>query len=213
MGGHANGEPVLEATFDAVWHVKALAGDRQAITQLARAATNPLYRFCLYRVGSNHHYCEDVVQETLIKAIAKLEDYQPNRAGDDIFPWLTGLARNEIRRALVTEKRAESLDSLWAHMDQDMRHVLEQIDRLPLSSEVLERDETREMVNATMSQLPPGYRAALEAKYVDNRTVRQIAVERSTTDKAVESQLTRARQAFRETFLVLAKNLQLEFNR
>ncbi|MDA1165033.1 MAG: sigma-70 family RNA polymerase sigma factor, partial [Planctomycetota bacterium] len=163
----------MEATFDAVWHVKALAGDRQAVTQFARAATDPLYRFCLYRVGSNRHLCEDVVQETLVQAIVRLADYQPQRANNDIFPWLAGLARNEIRRAVANEKRAGSLETLWARMDEDMRHVLETLDRMPLSSEMLERDETREMVNATMSQLPAAYRAALEAKYVDNRTVRQ----------------------------------------
>ena len=80
----------------------------------------------------------------------------------------------------------------------------------PVAADVLEREETREMVNATMSQLPPHYREALEAKYIQRQTVRQIAAHRATSDKAVESLLTRARQAFRETFLALAQSLNTE---
>ena len=65
------------------------------------------------------------------------------------------------------------------------------------------------MVNAAMSQLPPRYGEALEAKYLHGRTVRQIAQLWRTSEKAVESVLGRARAAFRATFLALAKNLNV----
>jgi DNA-directed RNA polymerase specialized sigma24 family protein len=66
------------------------------------------------------------------------------------------------------------------------------------------------MVNATMSQLPPQYRSALEAKYVQGQSVRDMAAAARTSEKAVESQLSRAREAFRATFLSLARNLNAE---
>ena len=53
-------------------------------------------------------------------------------------------------------------------------------------------------------------REALEAKYVDHHSVREIAANRATSDKAVESLLTRAREAFRRTFLALAQSLNTE---
>ena len=59
-------------------------------------------------------------------------------------------------------------------------------------------------------QLPPSYREALEAKYVAGKSVREIAALWQVTEKAVESQLTRARQAFRTAFLALARNLGTE---
>ncbi len=74
----------------------------------------------------------------------------------------------------------------------------------------MQREETRALVNATMAQLPPHYRQALEAKYVDGQSVRAIAADAGNTEKAVESLLGRARQAFREAFLVLTRNLELE---
>ena len=54
------------------------------------------------------------------------------------------------------------------------------------------------MVGATMSQLPPHYRKALEAKYVNGASVQQIAADCGLSEKAVESQLMRAVKAFRE---------------
>ena len=61
-----------------------------------------------------------------------------------------------------------------------------------------------------MSQLPSHYREALEAKYVSGQSVRTIAQTLSMSEKAVESQLTRARKAFRATFLAMARSLNSE---
>lgn len=123
---------------------------------------------------------------------------------------MAGLARNEIRRALSHEPATCSLEVLWARMDEDLRTIFRGLESSPLADDILVRDETREMVNATMSQLPQHYREALEAKYVSLRSVREIAAASSTSEKSIESLLTRARQAFRETFLALARNLNTE---
>jgi len=200
----------LQPTFDDTWHRAALAGEAEAIERLARGALEPLYRFCLYRVGRNRHLCEEVVQETLVRAIGQLDRYEPARARGDIFAWLTGLARNEIRRALAREKETASLESLWAKMDRELRGVYARLDSQPFDDDVIRREETREMVGATMSQLPAGYREALEAKYVAGKSVRDMAADWSTSEKTIESRLARARKAFRATFVALARNLSLE---
>ncbi|MCA9207409.1 MAG: sigma-70 family RNA polymerase sigma factor [Planctomycetales bacterium] len=92
-------------------------------------------------------------------------------------------------------------------MDQRLARVYAALDRELIEEDVLRCEETRQMVNATMSQLPSHYREALELKYVAGHSVRQIATARAMTEKAVESLLTRARQAFRETFLTLSQSL------
>jgi DNA-directed RNA polymerase specialized sigma24 family protein len=120
------------------------------------------------------------------------------------------LARNEIRRVLAQQSASASLESLWARMDDDLRSIFMRLESEPLEEVILQREETREMVNATMSQLPERYRDALEAKYVLRQSVRDIAAHRSTTEKAIESLLSRARQAFRESFVALARNLNNE---
>jgi len=152
-----------------------LAGDPEAIDAFAQATLEPPYRFCLYRVGRNRHVCEEVVQETLCRAILELDKYEPVRAGCNIFPWLVGLARNEIQRALARERTAAALQGAWAKIDEELRAVDARLESEPFSDELVERDQTRQMVNATMSQLPSHYREALEAKYVAGKSVRQIA--------------------------------------
>jgi RNA polymerase sigma-70 factor (ECF subfamily) len=198
----------VQPIFDARWRAQALAGHAGAVQALADAVLQPLFGFCFYRVGRNRHLCEEVVQETLVRALRDLEHYEPTRSGNNIFPWLTGLARNEIQRALAHEKHAVSLEILWARMDHDLQALFARLECEPFGDEVLRREETCELVNATMAQLPPHYRDALEAKYVAGKSVRDIADLLNVSEKAVESQLTRARKAFRATFLALCRNLE-----
>ena len=199
----------MQATFDSAWRRRALAGKPEAVQALADAALLPLFRFCFHRVGGNRHLCEEVVQETLLRALRDLDAYDPSRCGNNIFPWLTGLARNEIHRILGREKNAVSLEQLWARLDCDLRGILTRLESQEFPDSLLERQETRALVNATMAQLPPHYRQALEAKYVDGQSVRDIATDGRQTEKAIESLLGRARQAFRESFMALTHNLDL----
>ena len=197
-------------TFDLAWRRRALAADPAAIEALTDAATGPLYRFCLYRLARNRHLCEEVVQDTLVFAIRNLRDYDPTRSSNNIFPWLIGIARNQIHKALSLKENAVSLEALWDAMDRQLLTVYARLDSQPFDDELLQRQETVEMVNMTMSQLPAHYRQALEAKYVQRRSVREIASAGKTSEKAVESLLTRARAAFRATFLALSRNLKIE---
>jgi RNA polymerase sigma factor (sigma-70 family) len=119
------------------------------------------------------------------------------------------LARNEIHRVLGRERAAVSLETLWAKMDRELLTLYDQLDSEPFGQELLEREETRDLVNITMAQLPAHYREALEAKYVNGQSVRDLAAIWSLSEKAVESQLTRARKAFRATFLALSHNLEV----
>jgi len=200
----------LQPTYDASWRRDALAGKDGAVQRLADEALRPLYRFCLYRVGRNHHVCEEVVQETLLRAIRRLKQYDPKRSGGNVFPWLTGLARNEIRRALSRERSVADLERFWAKMDDQLLSLYAMLESEPFGRDLLVRDETREMVNATMAQLPPHYGQALETRYVLGKSVREVAGVLGTSVKAAESLLTRAREAFRATFLTMTKNLRAE---
>lgn len=199
----------MQPIFDDAWRRAALAGNPTAVKALLEQVLRPLYSFCLYRVAKNQHWCEEVVQETMLRALRDLANYEPGRAGNNIFPWLTGLARNEIQRVLTREKSTASLQSLTADVDPDLLCVLAKVETEPFDDELLQREETRGLVNATMAQLPDHYREALEEKYLQGKSQREMAEQWKLSEKALESQLTRARQAFRATFLALARQLQV----
>ena len=61
--------------------------------------------------------------------------------------------------------------------------------------------ERAERVAVALAELPPRYEAVLRAKYLDGRSVQQIAEAGGETPKAVESLLGRAREAFRDMYL------------
>jgi DNA-directed RNA polymerase specialized sigma24 family protein len=61
-------------------------------------------------------------------------------------------------------------------------------------------DGMKASVNEVLCLLPERYRRVLMMKYVDMRSVREIARSDGQSEKAVESLLGRARAAFRERF-------------
>jgi RNA polymerase sigma-70 factor (ECF subfamily) len=67
-----------------------------------------------------------------------------------------------------------------------------------------ERTEAAALVQLTLDYLPGRYGDLLEWKYILGLSVAEIAVRMGSTPKAVESMLTRARDAFREGFHALA---------
>ena len=60
------------------------------------------------------------------------------------------------------------------------------------------------MVWAVLDHLPVRYGNALQWKYIQGLSVREIASRLGASPKAAESLLTRARQAFRDGFAAVA---------
>jgi RNA polymerase sigma-70 factor (ECF subfamily) len=196
------------SSFDQAWKKAALLGEPEAVQRLAAEMLQPLYAFCYYRVGRLSHLCEEVVQETFLQALQALDAYDPQRAQNEIFLWLTGLARNCIRRALARERRQLSFEQLWQQVDAELLRACEELDQQELSAEALRRSETQELVSATLAQLSPRQRTVLEGKYLHGLSVRELAVRVGETEKAIESLLSRARASFRAVFITLARGVQ-----
>jgi RNA polymerase sigma-70 factor, ECF subfamily len=70
----------------------------------------------------------------------------------------------------------------------------------PLETVIDQRDQAERVARA-LSALPDRYEAVLRAKYLEEQSMAQIAAACNETPKAVESLLTRARQAFRKAYL------------
>ena len=73
------------------------SGDREAFAELYRRRRGDVYRFALHVSGSTA-VADDVTQDVFMAVIAHASRYQPERAG--VAPWLLGIARNHVRRAL-----------------------------------------------------------------------------------------------------------------
>ncbi len=178
-------------------------GDRAALERFHALHFDPLYRFVSGRLGGRADDCEEVVQETFLAALESLHRF---RGDSSLVTWLCGIARNQISRARRRHARL-ALAATLERVDPEIQKILSRLDSAELPDALLEREETREIVGATMASLPPAYQSVLLDKYVRALPVAEIARLSAQTPKAIESALTRARLAFKRIFQLIARNL------
>lgn len=130
----------------------------------------------------------------------------PGYAGrSSVFSWICGIARNKIAQLHTKRGKASKIEAVLSTVNGEIDLILQQVDRSPLPEEILEREEVRHMVGAAMASLQPVYRQVLDLKYLSGLPVKDIAAQLGKTPKAVESMLTRAREAFQKVFKLIVK--------
>jgi RNA polymerase sigma-70 factor (ECF subfamily) len=172
-----NGE---RATRDAV-----LSGDAAAWRRWYDAHFDRLAAYARWRCGGLRDLADDVIQETWLVAVRRLARFDPDRGA--FFDWLCGIASNAARNAVRARRRQSA-----------KVRALVPADDAPAPE--VHTDERAERVAAALAELPDRYERVLRAKYLDGETVAELAARTGESAKAVESQLTRARQAFREAY-------------
>lgn len=187
---------------DAQSLARARVGDESALGELYERHVDGLWSFVFYRVGRDPVLCEDVVQETFLRALERGHGFDPGRGS--FGGWLCGLSRNVIRKHMRTIRRAHELGETWERIDATLVQIFQGLERAPLGDEVLAREETRDLVHMTIANLPDDYREALERKYVRGQSLRELAAGLACSEDAAKSMLARARRAFREAFAALA---------
>jgi len=179
----------------------AARGDASAVGRFYDQHVDALYAFVFYRVGRDAAMAEDVVQETFTRAMSRVADYDASRGS--VIAWLCTLSRNAIRDQLRAHRRSEDLADTWERIDASLAQIFESLAQTPLPGDVLERAETRALVNMTITHLPEQYRVVLARKYVDGDSLELLAHDLGLSVDAVKSLLARARRAFRDTFATL----------
>lgn len=178
---------------------RLLAGDEAGFEEFFTAYFPRLYRFALARLG-NEDAAEEVAQSVMITAVRKLHTYRGDAA---MFTWLCALCRREVFAWLEHAGRTPTI--ALVEDQPDVRTALEAMAALssddPESS--MRREELSRLVHVTLDHLPGRYGDALEWRYIQELSVKDIAARLGIGYKATESLLSRARQAFRESFAIL----------
>jgi RNA polymerase sigma-70 factor (ECF subfamily) len=176
-------------------------GDEAAFEAFFAEYFPRVYRFARVRLAGDDDAAEEVTQATLIKALAKVGTYRGEAA---LFTWLCSFCRREI--AAWCARTGKVTRASLADDSADTRAVLDAIAALARDDpeQEYERRELSRMVHATLDHLPGKYSDALVWKYLEGTPVEEIARRFGLGYKATESLLTRARQAFREGFVLMA---------
>jgi RNA polymerase sigma-70 factor (ECF subfamily) len=183
---------------------RAAGGDLRALDLLYDDHVDALYTFVFYRTGRDTELAEDVVQETFAKALADIDRFDPERGS--LRAWLITLSRNVVRDHMRARQRLAVVET-WDRIDQALSQAFAALDQRPLSDEVIERAETRDLVNMTIANLPDQYRTVLERKYIEGVSVSELAAWLGMSPDAAKSLLARARRAFREAFCTLSESM------
>jgi len=172
------------------------AGSEEAFGDFFDRYFPALFRFAFSRLGEEDA-AEEAAQAALVRALTRLRTYRGEAA---LFTWLCTFCRHEI--AAIVEKRRRAGTAVALVEDApEVRAALEVLAGADAGPEdALRKKETARLVQATLDALPPRYGDALEWKYVQGLSVRELAERLAVGPKAAESLLTRAREAFREGF-------------
>lgn len=182
---------------------RMLAGDERAFNQFFDENYSRLYRFALARLSGEKDLAAEIVQQALSKALRKIRSYRGEAA---LFTWLCTICRREIadwarknasyrEHFVLTEDYPDIravVDSLNAPQSDDPRHRYQ-------------RYEATRLIQVALDRLPPSYGDALEWKYIEGFSVREIAQRMNITQDAAQSMLARARRAFQEIYSTLAQ--------
>jgi RNA polymerase sigma-70 factor (ECF subfamily) len=174
-----------------------LRGDEDAFEMFVEEYYPRLYRFAYARMGSDPEAAQDVVQGTFEKVIQKLSYYRGEAA---LFSWLCSFCRYEV--AGYWRRKGQTAPEVPLTEDaSEVRATLESLAALEDGpDDIAERKELARLVRATLDYLPIHYGNALDWKYIQGLSVREVAARLEISPKAAESLLTRARQAFRDGF-------------
>lgn len=155
-------------------------GDEAAWRDFHAAYAPRLRRYLFVVCRGQEDTAAEALQQTFLRAVKHL---RVCTSEPELWGWLTRLARSAAADAARRERR------YLGFLDRWFRHQSEPPAEPPGTAATLES-----LLAEELAGLPDDERALVEQKYFGGESVRNIAAGLGTTEKAVESRLTRARQ-------------------
>jgi RNA polymerase sigma-70 factor (ECF subfamily) len=173
---------------------RALArGDEAAFREFFDAYYGRLLRYLLVVTGGNEHAAREALQAAMIRVARHVKPFD---AEEKFWSWLTVLART----ALADETRKHRRYFVF------LERFIRQREPEPSALDNGEADEQlRTLLESKLTALPAEERQLVEQKYLLRQSVRAIADGQQTTEKAVESRLSRVRRKLKDAVLAELK--------
>lgn len=173
-----------EQKKDAQLLLRLKHGDRVAVKEWYELYHAKLLRHILTKVAKTVD-AEELTQDTFMSCLKHLPLF---RGESSIWTWMLRIAGHEVAdyyRKVYAKKAIQVLP----------------FDEFLLSPPVTDAHETAQKVKEALLAIRVDYQELLLLKYVDKKQVEQIAAETGRSNKSIESDLFRARNAFRQAYL------------
>lgn len=182
-----------------------LAGNERAFDQFFNENFSRLYRFCLTRLSDDPDAAREVAQITLSKAVRKLHTYKGEAA---LFTWLCSICRNETSDWLARQGRYREHIVLTEEFPEVQAAVESfRVVEPPGPDQHYRRVELVRLIQVALDALPPKYGDALEWKYIEGYSVKEISERMNMGTEATQSLLARARRAFADVYSSLTDGM------
>lgn len=169
---------------------EVLAKDRKATAEFVALCADCVYPFVRRRLMPNTALAEDLVQEILLAAWQNLPGF---RGDSDLRVWVLGIARHKVEDHYRNRLRQAEIEE---EEDSAPEPALQ-----PTFDEDLDSETQRQRIEAVLAGMPEAYRLALQWRYRDHRSTREMAELTGKTEKAMERLLARARGSFKKRWL------------
>lgn len=170
------------------------AGDRAEFARLVERYSNQIYRVALKFLG-NPHDAEDVLQETFIKAMRALPNFEGRSS---LATWLYRIAMNESLM-ILRKSRPDLVPVEEPDAEDDAGFSgLVLTDWCCLPEEELLSSESRKFLDQAARKLPETLRSVFVLRDVEGLSIRDTAEALGITETAVKTRLLRARLKLRE---------------
>jgi RNA polymerase sigma-70 factor (ECF subfamily) len=173
---------------------RMVMGDEEAYREFHRAYFNRLLAYLLV-VTSNEQLAREALQATFLRVARHARRFGCEEA---LWSWLTVLARSSV----ADERRRSSRYA--AILIRFFKETL-------IRSEVQANESDsrlKELLDVALQSIPFEDRELIERKYFERDSVRLLAQETNSSEKAVESRLVRIRQKLRTIVLAGLKDEQ-----
>ncbi len=162
-----------------------LQGNEACLEMLIKRHKNKIFTTILYIVN-DHYIAEDILQETLIKAIRTLRKGKYNEEGK-FLPWIVRIARN---MAIDHFRRSKRMPKITSQDGKDIFRTFE-VDDMN-REETYVRDHRDDMIRELINQLPMEQKEVLVLRHYGNLSFKEIA---AITDVSINTALGRMRYA------------------
>lgn len=180
-------------------------GSRDAWAALYDRYCEEVWRYVARLLGPSAAAVADIVQETFLAAARSARSFNPERGS--LVGWLRGIAHHCVHMYWRQVGRVERLRKLAESGAAEIRGWLDQQESPGNASPDGDwnRAELADLVRGALAEMSADYAALLSAKYLDERSLDEIAREEGCSIDAAKSKLARARREFRAKFKCLTR--------
>lgn len=173
---------------------RILKGERDLFVELIRPHQRTVYATLVSMLRCKED-AEDVAQDVLLKALARLDQFRRESA---FGTWLIQIAINEAKMRKRKLRRGQMF-SLTNGAEQDGAYVPKDFaDWREIPSEALERSEIRDALAKALTLLEEHYRLAFILRDVNDLSIEETANALGISRGAVKTRLRRARLMLRD---------------